>query len=505
MRWLALALLGLLAGCASARHSPDTPAEPEAVVIEAPAFALAQAKQLVNDGKLAAADRLLDGVVSHPSFGALSEEDRNYALYLAGWVAHKQRNFAKAHPLLVRATASEFADDSDWLFRMSAARELGNMPDAIAGLTTMARRWPASLKRVNWQAIYDLVDESRKPKADPAASFELHRALFEAQWHPTFDIEPSWTWKNLALLFIERGQLDDAEEVMARIGYPDALVSMRVDKRFDALRKKYPLRFDVRAGLERHLAVSRKRVEDHPDSLDLFVQFTYALLAAKRFEEVLTLTEPFMGYKPPTDGFVLRYEDWADQIIWVYNNRAKALQALGRYDEAVELLRTTTRKAEDGDINVSQSINLGSLLCRMERPREALETIALIGDMSSYGRTQYESVRLNAALQLNDQQQVQEAMTYLQEHRYDSLRTYQYALIKLGRLDEAAAVLIGRLQDLRYRSDALAELQGFYSPPGPPRAKPDAGYWSKLIERPDVKAAIDRVGRIESFDFLYSV
>ena len=508
LRRLAACLLAsfALAGAGCSSRPPDDTAETGGVVIQAPALALVTVKKLLRQKKHAEADRLLDGILSHPDFGAMHPVTQKDALYTAGWVARTLRNDAKAHPLLVRSTASEHADQYDWYLRASTALAIGNVPDAVASLTVEARRWPNSVRTINPQVVYQILDESRKPEADPAASFELHRALFEAKWRPRNDFEPNPTWKALALLWIERGQVDKAEEVLTRITSPITLVGMRADKRFDALRERNPQRFDVRAALERDVAANRKRVEDNPGSLYLFAQLTYALLSAKRFEEVLSLTEPFMGDKAPTDAFVLRYADWAAQILWVHNNRAIALRGLGRYDEAVALLRATTRKAEGGDINVSQSINLGLLLNRMGRPQEALEAVGQIGEMSPYGRLLYESIRFHAALQLNDQPRVEETLAYLREHRYDSLATYQYALIKLGRLDEAAKVLIERLGDLRYRSDALGELQDTYSLPAPPRvSSPGSGDWAKLLERKDVKAAIDKVGRIESYDFLFDV
>ena len=63
-------------------------------------------------------------------------------------------------------------------------------------------------------------------------------------------------------------------------------------------------------------------------------------------------------------------------------------------------------------------------------------------------------------------------------------------------------MLIQRLDDDRDRADALYGMQDFADRPRPPVEEEGRGSWGELMERDDVSAAIERVGRIESYPFL---
>jgi hypothetical protein len=74
------------------------------------------------------------------------------------------------------------------------------------------------------------------------------------------------------------------------------------------------------------------------------------------------------------------------------------------------------------------------------------------------------------------------------------------ALVILGNLDEAARVLMGELDDPMFRTEALHSMQRFSSGTKtlqPPRWEAN---WKQLRERPDVKAAVARVGRVFDYD-----
>ena len=118
---------------------------------------------------------------------------------------------------------------------------------------------------------------------------------------------------------------------------------------------------------------------------------------------------------------------------------------------------------------------------------------------SQEGKMVEQWVRLRAYLQLDNDEGVQAALAYLREHRNDSLRIYQAALVRVGDADAAAALLIGRLEDLSSRVEALESLQRYGE-----GATDDAGDESPggLAARDDVRAVIERVGRIESYPYL---
>jgi hypothetical protein len=110
-----------------------------------------------------------------------------------------------------------------------------------------------------------------------------------------------------------------------------------------------------------------------------------------------------------------------------------------------------------------------------------------------------QAVRLCAALQLNDTEAANESLAYLKEHQADSPRTYQRALVDAGDRDGAARLIIERLNDPSLRSDALVEIQNYNDTGDLPENLKSRERYGEILRRNDVRAAIVKVGRIESF------
>ncbi len=202
---------------------------------------------------------------------------------------------------------------------------------------------------------------------------------------------------------------------------------MRVDKRFDPITKMSPEIFNIDKAVELDIAILRGIVGKSPRSLQHVIDLTYALLKARRYDEVLALTE---AVTQNTDSGKPAYDD-KENLIWILNNRAIALGGLGRRDEELELL---------------------------------------IREVSPYGRLQLESVRHCAALQLNDKEAA------------------------------ASALLIQRLNTVSMRSDVLTEIQNYNDPADLPSLLTSRDLFTAIMARDDVQQAVNKVGRIESFN-----
>ena len=133
-------------------------------------------------------------------------------------------------------------------------------------------------------------------------------------------------------------------------------------------------------------------------------------------------------------------------------------------------------------------------------PAKALEALADVGVMSSFGRMQLEAVRARASSQLHDADSTTTALAYLREHAKDSPSAFERALITTDKLDEAARYLIDRLADPTTRLDALADAQSYRVWPAPPPVELWRTRWQRVLSRPDVLAAIQAVGRVDHYD-----
>lgn len=445
---------------------------------------------------VAAAREALEDILDGPSFKQLDRARRDSALSAAAIAAAAAQDPARAHELAVRLVELDRAAVRNWMFRFDFALEAGHIDDALASVTRIVEQWPERAARISQSRLYEVVHAAnRLPSSD--AKLRLLSGLFDMRWRSPYSGEPSDLWRELALVLVERGRLNEAGAVVARITAPGVLVRIRADRRFDALTTTSPELFDVPAAIAREIARLEAEVRAAPDFIEPINYLANALEANNRCDEALALIDKAIARASGSTAEEHPFRDSGSMLTWLLDHRARVLECLGRRDEALQRRIRAAQLTENGGSNTSQALNLAHALADRERPAEALEVLEAVGPMSGYGKTVEQSARLKVYLQLGNDQGVQAALAYLSDHRDDSLPNYQWALVKVGQLDAAAALLIRRLEDVSTRVDALEDLQR-YGEQGKPTDETDVG----LLDRTDVRAAIDRVGRIESYPYL---
>jgi beta-barrel assembly-enhancing protease len=260
-----------------------------------------------------------------------------------------------------------------------------------------------------------------------------------------------------------------------------------------------PDRFDVESAAREELRFAQAISDANPQLLDLKIDVVVSLQRLRDYGAMLAAADELKVEIASTNFPRRLYTDYDDKYRWLLNERAMALERVGRADEAVTELETASRLSEEGVKNVSQSINLGALLCRLNRPREALAAMAEVGPASEYGRAEIEIVRLKAALQLKDEPQAAKSLGLLQSLRATQPEKYELGLVLAGQMDEAAQSLIVRLRDPAKRQDAFELVQDFPPLPSAEFEQDNDELWRLLIARADVQSAINRVGRAGSY------
>src|ERR1043166_3815731 len=155
--------------------------------------------------------------------------------------------------------------------------------------------------------------------------------------------------------------------------------------------------------------------------------------------------------------------------------------------------------------------HLASFLLQTGRPQEALDVvdaaiaraapaaIASVGVMSSFGRMQLEDVRACAYAQSGDAANLKTSLDYIHAHQSDAWDAAVDAPLCANDLDGAAAVVVAGLADARERGEMLLWLQDFLAVKRGPHGELLHQRWLALRARPDVQAALTRVGRVESY------
>jgi hypothetical protein len=198
----------------------------------------------------------------------------------------------------------------------------------------------------------------------------------------------------------------------------------------------------------------------------------------------------------PVDGSVAPFNDM-DELNWTYNQRALALRSLGRIDEAIAEMKAGAARPENGELNVSQQLNLAEIEEEAGRPADAMAVIAGADGwfLSGFGKMDYEGVRACASAQLNDHADLDAALRYMQDHKSDAPGWYFKALVCAGDLRAAAKIAIELLHDPDSRASVL---KSFQEQPTTATLSPPLRAYDHMVQQiyqlPDVKAAADAVG-----------
>ena len=435
----------------------------------------------------------LRDVIAAPAFKSLSVDDQFQALTLAAG-ATTPTETTLAHGYLDRAIALPGIGFEDQLATLSLAVNSGYAAAAAKSLKLIARQWPDRLasfdKRLIFRALW-LAEH-----VAPGDRFLVLQALYAAHWKVEWDIEPSAYWRDLALLLLEQGSLREAIDVSTHIIEPYVLIAMRADRRFDALVAAHPDQFDVELAADRELKFFQSLSDEHPKSLALKARVMEALLHEQHYAAMLAASDYAVQEIRATNFPDKLYDDYVEEHGSYFELRSVALQREGRWDEAVAQL---VEAGHEGDI--SQLINLASLYCALDRPKDALTVISPLGATrtSAYGAMQVEAIRLQSAVQLGDRAQLSRSMQYLSSHHSDAPRAYLYVLIVAKQLDQAARYLITKLEDKELRQSILPDIQEYLLTPGTKAELEIEAQWRSIVARKEVQAAIHKVGRVESY------
>jgi hypothetical protein len=353
---------------------------------------------------------------------------------------------------------------------------------------------------LNYRFILRQLGEAKK-KLPHSSTLPLMQALFAAHWKVVWGQEPSGTWQDFALLLLEQNRSSEAIDVSTHVTDEYGLISMRADRRFDAITVANPTQFDVDAAIRKNLEHFQSVADRTPKSLTPRVIVMNGLLEEQRYGAALAVADGLVAEIRLQADPKQWYEDFDERYVWILDTRSRLLRRLGRWDEGVDQLAAASWVPDKDGKNVSQVINLGDLYCDMGNPKDALGALVRLGsDISSYGRMQEADVRLDAAIQLGDAEGTAKWLSFIKEHRLDAPLTYEDALLRMNDSDTAAKWLIERLEDKDLRSAALLSIQDYAVPRETARQAELRKRRRELMARTDVQAEIAKVGRVEKYN-----
>lgn len=431
--------------------------------------------------------------IAAPTFNALPGDTQYRDLLTAGKLALALGQQRRGYDFIVRAADMPEASWDVRLLQVQVAFKLGLKAEAMNGTKLLVQRWPDQVAALPAGLLDAILRES--VQVPHTTYISLLQALYAMHWKLKWEIEPSTAWRDLVQLLLEKGSLSEAIDVAAHVSNPYVLIGMRADRRFDAVIKALPADFDIEAAAARELKAFESASDRAPHSLELKSRVIVELGNQLHYAAMLAESDSVLSAIRSTNFPEKLFVDYYEQYEGLLNLRAIALER----ERQMEAAAAQFKAAAVGN-NTNQLINLAEFYCDLGRPADALDPIRRVrGDTSPYGAMVLESVRLEAAVQLGDRGQITASLQFLQRHAADAPGAYLDGLLSANQIDRAALVLVGQLLDLDQRQEALTRVQDYALPPQTPREMEITSRWREVLARKEVQAAINRVGRVESY------
>jgi hypothetical protein len=489
MRWAtALILTGFLA-------VPGFAAPP---VTAAEEMALIQAAGAKIDAKdEAAALPMLQEAIAAPGYDQIDDKIRYFAQHLLAAVALDTGDKETARQASRIASASTYADHSDWVLRCWASIEADDKADAAASMTILAGMGPQALNDFKPDTIYRVVRDANDAPEGGALRLKLIKTLFASHWLPVDEAAENadGLWLDLLRHDLEVHDVAEAQTIASRIVHPDIILAMNADRSFDPVVNADPAHFDIAKAYAAAVERAKARIAAAPDLLAPSVDAAMRLYQLGRLSEARTILEVAMSKAAAGTQF----KDKDDQLNWIFDQHARVLLALGRSDDGIAAMKAGIRTGEDGNANVSQIINLADTYYALGRPKEALVVLAQLDSKftSPYGAMSAEEARACSYAQLGDKENLGKSLTFIREHAAAAPGVALQALICSGDMEEAAKLAVKFLSDPDKRDSILERLHHHKLPPSasPLMIRLDQR-WKALGEREDVRQAVASFGRI---------
>lgn len=497
-RLLALPLLLLTATLSAPTvamaQKPPSQVAPVPPHIQALQGKMLAALQALDQGDYAEALQGFDAIVVDPAFKDIPAPLQTQIYRLIASTADEAGLADRSWRDWRRVTEADDAGWTDWWGRSISAHVSGNPVDAVSSLAQVARLHPAIVTEAPEGWIAQIM---RSADAYPEEQGRLVEALTDAGWED----EGGWFWMEHAAWLLDEGKADRALTFVERIDGSTPRLIMSADRRFDGLRARHPALFEIDAAAAAELEEARQTTEGPEASLSDWNLYASMLHNEGRLTEALEIIDREIAEaeraRKPGEAAVD-----PDDFIWALDTRSRLRIDLGDIEGGLGDLRRAARRPEGGEVNVSHAINLGNLYVKLDRPADALDATLDVpaGRMAPYGRVQLAEVRACAHAALGDIDAAMAEIAYIAEHPTVAPDSTWSVYACVGDEDAAAATLITLLQNPRVRLTALYGVQRFLpSPETTPGALRRMAFREAVLSRPDVMAAIEAVGRRESW------
>ncbi|MDB5704449.1 MAG: Tetratricopeptide 4 [Sphingomonas bacterium] len=397
-----------------------------------------------------------------------------------------------ARRLVLDGTALAPSNEQLWKFRFGLDLEQKRSEDAVVTVEAIAAKNTGAfdvIPRTNQISLIEMLRSGHQSALERRALEVLTSDAFK----PDLPFSEKDHFRKLYVqMLYDEGNKARALDMVRAVTDPSVLNELSFDPRFAAT---MPADFDMRSVVERSLADAQEKMRQHPDLVEPIVMVTLRLRQLGRPQEALVLLEASKTKMSRDNGFA----DAQEQRNWWWNSLSRTYRMLGQYDDAAGAMLAGASVKEQGQLNVSQVINLAYLQVRFGKAQDALKTLAPFDKpgmaTNPYGMMAMRTIRACATARVSGAQAAAADIAYARAHDTDNRNAVSEMMLCIGDVDGAAAALIHQLEDPERTGFTLAQLSDFDDPPVALPLDPADATLKKAKLRADVKAAIARAGK----------
>lgn len=393
-----------------------------------------------------------------------------------------------------------------WYLLMNVAWATHRNYVATESLIEVLLSDPEHANEVDADAIWSAYDATAGMNDGGTHRRLLLEALWQVKYVPKDSLEVPSTqqwWTDLFEAYVDIGDESDAKTLLAAIRDPYQIVRLRADNRYRRFVIHDSRFVDIDTTSQRYIQWLRVQMDTHPRQIGAVEEVARALMMSNRLQEALQLLDGALAKVASAPKEQPAFDDLSDNLRWAMDTRARVLARLGRWSTVLDAQQAalTTALIPDNDV-VSQRINFGDYLYRLNRPIDALNQVKNVNtsNASTYGMLEAGEVRACSLAQLGNKKLLHTTITAMLAHRDVDPDALRSALLCADDQDQLRRVIIGRLQDNRTRNTELAADQLYLSTPNPtPYDLLLARRFQETLDSPDVRANIAQYGVVERY------
>lgn len=398
------------------------------------------------------------------------------------------------------------ANESAYFGYIDALTGLSEFGKAAAALEQLLARYPNVINRLGDKWVSALVrnlNRSGEHEAVKNLSIAIARALHETGVEDDTDFR--YAFADAVDVLAERGENEELKIYLEYMSNPLDLITLMVDNRRKPLWRTMERTWgkNLEKAAPAYVETMRKRLETDPTNYEKRSRYLRSLRTAGLTDEAIRF-----GQEATTDWSEI--EAVGRDAYWVVNEYADALASAGKVDEAyAQLTRLEAIGLEENPALISMVINKITMQRDWGHFKAALEGITALENIgqdiaSDYGWMQIYTAKACALHQLGKTDEAKAVMSDLvQPIAETSPSAYTSALICLGRLDDAADLLIERLQSEDDREGAIACFIRWEKLELAPFTSELLNGLYDVMGRPEVQKALKPFGRAFSIESSY--